>query len=373
LESSLLSPEETERVKTDIEERTRRAAVMPHETVVETSAGTVVEKRLNATVMRRRHSEPAPGSVAAEPAEPFHFEAEQPAKEEPFDGPVFEEPLNSELDLPDLPALEAAEQFDPPPPATVKPSAEGEGAGGHDAASHQPQETGSIEPPGLQAELASESAPASDPNDGVNDKPDAGHRESEVRAATETASQPEQDSTGAVSSSNGVAHPSLEGPAAPAGSQPAGGRGDRADVNAAQRETSTTRPAPQPDREVRLREAVPPPRSNIPPRPGVPPRPAVPSPGTPVRRPEHRPFEPAKAINLTSAAHASAPSLDDGPRGPKVLGKIDLRKPAPAPRPAPPTGQRPGGPPRPAERSFRPAGEAPMPEPFAPPSDTALP
>ena len=43
-ESSLLSPDETERVKADIEERARRAAVVPHETVVETSAGTVLDR-----------------------------------------------------------------------------------------------------------------------------------------------------------------------------------------------------------------------------------------------------------------------------------------------------------------------------------------
>jgi translation initiation factor IF-2 len=93
-----------------------------------------------------------------------------------------------------------------------------------------------------------------------------------------------------------------------------------------------------------------------------------------MRRPEHRPQEPGKAINLTSAAHAAAPSLDDGPRGPKVLGKIDLRKPAPAPRPAAPTGQRPGAPARPVERRFGSVAEAPpMPEPFAPPGDTAKP
>jgi translation initiation factor IF-2 len=94
-----------------------------------------------------------------------------------------------------------------------------------------------------------------------------------------------------------------------------------------------------------------------------------------MRRPEHRPQEPGKAINLTSAAHAAAPSLDDGPRGPKVLGKIDLRKPAPAPRPAAPTGQRPGAPARPTERRFGSPAEAPppMPEPFAPPGDTAKP
>src|SRR5215469_10011793 len=71
-ESSLLSPEETERIKAELDERAQRAAVIPRETVVETSAGTVVEKRLNANVVRRRHSEPTP--AAPEMAESFQFE-----------------------------------------------------------------------------------------------------------------------------------------------------------------------------------------------------------------------------------------------------------------------------------------------------------
>jgi translation initiation factor IF-2 len=67
-------------------------------------------------------------------------------------------------------------------------------------------------------------------------------------------------------------------------------------------------------------------------------------------------------INLTGATHASAPSLDDAQRGPKVLGKIDLRK--PAPRPAPTT-MRPGSgaspSPRPAPGTGRFAAPAPAP------------
>src|ERR1700720_4988200 len=71
-ESSLLSPEETDRVKADLDEQVHRSALLRRETVVETSAGTVVEKRLNATVMRRRHAEPAPRGPS-QPAELFHF------------------------------------------------------------------------------------------------------------------------------------------------------------------------------------------------------------------------------------------------------------------------------------------------------------
>ena len=91
-DSSLLSQEETDRVKADLDEQVHRTALLRRETVVETSAGTVLEKRLNATVMRRRHAEPAPGAVTAAPAEPFHFEVESDASDEPFVAPMFEAP-----------------------------------------------------------------------------------------------------------------------------------------------------------------------------------------------------------------------------------------------------------------------------------------
>jgi len=54
------------------------------------------------------------------------------------------------------------------------------------------------------------------------------------------------------------------------------------------------------------------------------------------------------------------------------LGRIDLRKPAPAPRPAAPTGQRPAGPRAPERRPGAPAA-TPIPEAFAPPPDTSKP
>ncbi len=101
-DSSLLSQEETDRVKADLDEQVHRTALLRRETVVETSAGTVLEKRLNATVMRRRHAEPAPGSVTAAPAEPFHFEVESDANDEPFVAPMFEAPLQAEAELPEL-------------------------------------------------------------------------------------------------------------------------------------------------------------------------------------------------------------------------------------------------------------------------------
>src|SRR5215472_15522134 len=77
-DSSLLSQEESDRVKADLDEQAHRAAVLRRETVVETSAGKIGEKRLNATVMRRRHTEPVAG--AGQPEQPFHFEVEKAAE-----------------------------------------------------------------------------------------------------------------------------------------------------------------------------------------------------------------------------------------------------------------------------------------------------
>ena len=88
-DSSLLGQDEIDRIKGDLDEQAHRAAVLRRETVVETSAGKIVEKRLNATVMRRRHTEPAAG--AGQPEQPFHFEVET-AAEEPFVAPFLPEP-----------------------------------------------------------------------------------------------------------------------------------------------------------------------------------------------------------------------------------------------------------------------------------------
>src|ERR1700722_19103570 len=107
-DSSLLSQEETDRVKADLDEQVHRSALLRRETVVETSAGTVVEKRLNATVMRRRHAEPAP-SAPSEPAELFHFEVEQGDSGEQFVAPMFEEPPRAEPVIAELPAQEASD------------------------------------------------------------------------------------------------------------------------------------------------------------------------------------------------------------------------------------------------------------------------
>jgi len=116
-DSSLLSQEETDRVKADLDEQVHRTALLRRETVVETSAGKVLEKRLNATVMRRRHAEPEPGQVAAAPAEPFHFEVESEASEDQFATPMFEAPSPAEVELPELAMdLPQPELPEPPPP-----------------------------------------------------------------------------------------------------------------------------------------------------------------------------------------------------------------------------------------------------------------
>ncbi len=115
--------------------------------------------------------------------------------------------------------------------------------------------------------------------------------------------------------------------------------------------------------------------------------PSSPSTGPIIQR---RFAEPGRTINLTGRAHPSATTMDEGQTGPKVLGKIDLRKPA-AVKPAAPTGVRPGGPPRPApgvpprpgaparpgaptrpgERRFGAPAPMPGPENFGPPSPDA--
>src|SRR5579875_3325604 len=83
-EASLLTPDEAERVKSDLDEQAHRNALLRREKVVETSAGTVVEKRLTATVMRRRHTEtPAGAESPPEAPAPFQFEVQEPA-EAPF-------------------------------------------------------------------------------------------------------------------------------------------------------------------------------------------------------------------------------------------------------------------------------------------------
>src|SRR5271169_296047 len=96
-ESSLLSPEEADRLKADLDEQAHRALILKRETVLETSSGKILEKRLNATVMRRRHAEP--GQAAGGADTPFHFEVEQ-SGDEPFVAPFLEDSSAPDADSP---------------------------------------------------------------------------------------------------------------------------------------------------------------------------------------------------------------------------------------------------------------------------------
>ncbi|MBV8054645.1 MAG: translation initiation factor IF-2, partial [Deltaproteobacteria bacterium] len=362
-ESSLLSPEETERVKAELDERAQRAAAIPRETIVETGAGTIVEKRLNANVVRRRHSEPTPVPATQEMAEPFQFEPAPTQTEAAFVAPVFDELPKLEAEIPELPMIEPEPSpvTSEPPILAVPPELPAEQPASELAAE-------SNEAPEPMIERTSEAAPFEAPVSSVI--------EPEIKIVPETRAEPESEES-ALSTPNGAA------PSAPAEAPVADANEHlvRAPIEPVRapirvREAVVPNQPPNIAREVQMRDS-----SAVPPRPhgggqpsrtGVAPR----TPGTGVsapRRPEHRPPDLGKTINLTSRAHAAAPSLDDGPRGPKVLGKIDLRKPAPAPRPAAPTGQRPGGAPRLPERRPGLPAAAPMPEAFVPPPDTSKP
>jgi translation initiation factor IF-2 len=325
-ESVLLSTDETARVRADLDEQAHRAAVMRRETTVETSAGTVVEKRLNATVMRRRHAEPAPGAA---PAEPFHFEMERPTgAEEAFVAPIFEERPKPE---PELPGLQVVEPETFAPAAEIPPSAE----------------------PSVPVGLAEIELPSPAVNGTAAQHVEALH----VDAPTETPPAPAATAI----------EPMVVTPVMPLATPP---------------------PAPETNPAPEIRE-VPPAAAAAPSpaiRPGAPTRvaPGNTSFGATVTR---RSVEPGRTINLTGRAHPSAVSMDEGQAGPKVLGKIDLRKPAVAPKPAAPTGvgvrpggpprpgmpprpgapSRPGVPPRPGERRFGAPAAMPGPEGFGPP------
>ncbi len=289
-ESSLVTPEEAERIKSDLEERAQRDALMRREKVVETSAGTAVEKRLTATVMRRRHTEtPAPTSPeatpAAEEAKPFHFEAQEPV-EEPFVAPIFEEAPEPQIETPAL--LEPEEQE----PVVVPPEVE----------------VAETPPPPAAEEIVFE-------------------------AEREAAPEPEQ-----VEQIEQVVSPV---PAPPEAIVP------------------EPKPEPRPTEAARPRERV-----------------EVAAKGQP-RREQKPPFAPKpsaerearETIDLTRGAHASAPSLDDGQRGPKVLGKIDLKAKPPPPRPATPAA-RPARPAQPSRPGPQRPGQGPrFGAPSAPPTE----
>jgi translation initiation factor IF-2 len=315
LESSLLTQEETERVRADLDEQAHREEILRREKVVETSAGRAVEKRLNATVVRRRHTEPEAGAAeAAAPSEPFHFEVEPETVEEAFVAPVFEQPVLEEPELPQL-AVESEQPVSEPIMQEVAESAaEGieptPGDGSAEAAAPAPD----LEP----------EAPAPSPQAAAPSRPQPQRRPMPPPGRGAEGRPPRQGG------------PRVSGPTTVAGQIRPGGmpQGGPLRDNSSIRVLSSGAGAPQ------LRRA---------------------------EKPAAESAESSRAINLTGAAHAAAPSLDDGQRGPKVLGKIDLRKPAPAPRP---TGapSRPAGPPRPAGPRFpgAPAAQPPQ-EGFGPP------
>jgi translation initiation factor IF-2 len=359
-DSSLLSQEETDRVKADLDEQVHRTALLRRETVVETSAGTVLEKRLNATVMRRRHAEPASGVVTAAPAEPFHFEVESDASDEPFVAPMFEAPLPADPELPELAADLPDSELPELPPAF-------NGADHANGADHTVEaEASTVAPPPPMEETASP-----------------------VTSSTESA--PRAEAVAVERMPETVKHT----PAPPTGTLARG---------AAQ----TTRTTPQRTVTPQQPQRPTPRPPSTPAAAATPTPPPTPAPGairhgglppgrlrdsTPVRnlssgnsasaprRAEADSDLPGRTISFTGSEHASAPSLDDGPRGPRVLGKIDLRKPA-AP-PARPTTGAPGaraGQPPPSQRPMTtgrfnqpaPTPQAP-PEGFGPPSETGKP
>jgi translation initiation factor IF-2 len=318
-DSSLLTPEEADRVKRDLDEQAHRQELLRRETVVETSAGKVVEKRLNATVMRRRHTEPEAGfaQAAAEPDVPFHFELEA-EREEAFATPFLEE--RKEPAEPEIPAL-----FDNEPSAAPTlheiPAPHAEPAAEHHA-----------EAPSAHAAPNGAAAKAQPPK-------------AEPQAA-------EFSAAATVKTDKTLSTDAVEAVKTEAASPP------RA-------------PAPSYEQRPLTRTIVEPPRPQPPGTRPVMPR-MPPSAGSGVRRiGEVRPQSAGRTLNLTGSAHAAAPSLDDGQRGPRVLGRIELPKPAPRPS-APVT--RPGAPPRPGQPSrFAPAAPAAQPDQGAmpPPGDAA--
>ena len=329
LDSSLLTTEEAERVKADLDEQANRAAILRREVVVETTSGKVVEKRLNEGIMRRRHTEPEPAPVE-EPAgavEPFVFEAE-PERQDDFVAPFLEAQPAPE---PEVPVILESEAFQPQPQP-------------------EPQPQPPVEP-----------APHADGHEPMAD----GHAQaSAVSASPSAAPEPAMP----------------EAPAAQAAAEPV------EPVEKAQ-PSAAPPPPPPPAAEVRPRPIYEPRRQAAPAaaresKPAVVERPRPPAAPAAGAKEASRPARPAGApavINL-ARGHATAPSLDDQQQGPKVLGKIDLRKSAARPgsaAPARPTGAlarpagaaaRPGQPPRPGR-----PGPAAMETPPIPPPGGQVP
>jgi translation initiation factor IF-2 len=348
-DSSLLTPEEADRVKHDLDEQAHRQELLRRETVVETSAGKVVEKRLNATVMRRRHTEPEAGfaHAAAEPDEPFHFELEG-EREDAFATPFLEE--RSEQAEPAAPAMFENEPAQPARHETAAPHTA-------PAAEHPAEAPSAHAAPNGAAARAEH--PIAEPEPA--ELPAGEAAKTDIGSGIDTI---ESD----VSAAEAVSAEAAKGEAA----KTEAGKIEAGKTEAGR--TALARPERAPAREQKplTRTIVEPPRPQPPGTRPVMPR-MQPSAGSGVRRiGEARPQTAGRTINLTGSAHDAAPSLDDGQRGPRVLGRIELPKPAPRPS-APVT--RPGAPPRPGQPSrFAPAAP-PAPQPdqgvMPPPGDGA--
>ena len=140
-ESSLLSPEEADRLKADLDEQAHRATILRRETVVETSSGKILEKRLNATVMRRRHAEG--GAPAGGADTPFHFEVEE-SRDDSFVSPFLgDSPAEAETPVMfDSGITSPRPRVEPhraPEPVAVKPEPEIEEIGAADYEAHLPE------------------------------------------------------------------------------------------------------------------------------------------------------------------------------------------------------------------------------------------
>ncbi|MGD0074100.1 MAG: translation initiation factor IF-2 [Candidatus Binataceae bacterium] len=293
-DSSLLGHDEADRVKANLDEQANRAAILRRETVLETTAGKVVEKRLNATVMRRRHAEPEPGQAmehAAQAGEPFHFEVEE-SREEGLVAPFLEAPPPAEPETPL--GLEVSLEVE-------LPATNGEVAAHEASPTVEAKAQEELEVPQPQPLIAEPEGPVEEKING-----------SAALVGTQTVAPPIHAEAAAPPQAKPIAQPRVE-------------------VS-----TAAVRP-----RTLAV---------------------------------------PGRVINLTSPGHAAAPRFEESAQSPKVLGKIDLRKPparpaAPPTRPAPPA--RPGVPGRPAPgpRFARPGADpaAPMMPPATPPTESLKP
>ncbi len=333
-ETSLLAVEEAERVKADLSARSQRIEQLRKEEVFQTKTGLTIEKRLGANVVRRRHTEhPAPTPQSADQFGDKAQAEQIPAEQTP--SPVAD----------DLAAL--AQQQEEPLAVEILPQPE-------DLAQELPPGITEL-PPGISALFTEESAPAGEAPSG------------EVpESALSEAKQPQPQQTPSVQTP-------LQAPAEQVAPVPE--TGESALTSKATERPSgvepTTSPKPSPGATSKAETAE---------RP----QPAVAAPGArrpadakPAARPgtgERRPSGTISALNLrTSAPRPLGPSLDDlAPKGPRILGKIDLHKTA-APQTAAPPAAATSSASHTSPAPAAPAGVAPTSAPTPSPADIELP